>query len=116
MGNFISHYFPPKSLFEVDQIPDLRGQVMIVTGQVFNEIIEADPLMTLFSGNTGIGKETCKVLLSKNAKVYLAARNRVKAETAIELLKRETGKVPIFLELDLASLASIRKAVEEFKG
>ncbi|KAG8687070.1 hypothetical protein FRC08_012170, partial [Ceratobasidium sp. 394] len=98
MGNFLSHYFPPKSLFEVGQIPDLSGQVMIVTG-----------------GNTGIGKETCKVLLSKNAKVYLAARNRGKAEAAIESLRQETGKVPIFLELDLANLASVRKSAEEFK-
>ncbi|KAG8742089.1 hypothetical protein FRC10_002025 [Ceratobasidium sp. 414] len=99
MGNFISHHFPPKSRFEVDQIPDLSGQVMVVTG-----------------GNTGVGKETCKVLLSKNAKVYLAARNKVKAEAAIESLRQETGKVPIFLELDLANMASIRKAVDGFKS
>ncbi|KAG8739318.1 hypothetical protein FRC12_016365 [Ceratobasidium sp. 428] len=100
MGSFISHYFPPKSLFEVDQIPDLTGFVMIVTG-----------------GSTGIGKETCKILLNKNAKVYLAARSKIKAETAIRILKTETnGKEPMFLELDLANFSSIRKAVEEFKS
>ncbi|CAE6414999.1 unnamed protein product [Rhizoctonia solani] len=102
MGNIYSTYqmvFPPKSLFAVDQIPDLTGQVMIVTG-----------------GNTGIGKETCKALLNKNAKVYLAARSKSRADEAIEWLKSETnGKAPIFLELDLASLASVRKAAEEFK-
>jgi hypothetical protein len=32
MGNLISQSFPPKSLFTVDQIPDLTGQVIIVTG------------------------------------------------------------------------------------
>ncbi|CUA76946.1 putative oxidoreductase C736,13 [Schizosaccharomyces pombe 972h-] [Rhizoctonia solani] len=97
MGNVFSQSFPPKSLFTVEQIPDLTGQVIIVTG-----------------GNTGIGKETCKALLNKNAKVYLAARNRFRADTAIEWLKRETnGKTPIFLELDLANLASVRKAAEE---
>ncbi|KAF8744405.1 NAD-P-binding protein, partial [Rhizoctonia solani] len=73
--------------------------------------------MIVTGGNTGIGKETCKALLNKNAKVYLAARNKSRADEAIEWLKNETsGKAPIFLELDLANFASIRKAVEEFKS
>lgn len=100
MGNIYSQVFPPKSLFTVDQIPDLSGQVIIVTG-----------------GNAGIGKETCKALLNNNAKVYLAARSKSKADEAIEWLKQETGgKSPIFLELDLASLSSVRKAAEVFKS
>ena len=49
-----------------------------------------------------------------NAKVYLAARNRTKAEAAIANLKDETGRSAIFLELDLASLASVKRAAEEF--
>ncbi|KAG8742090.1 hypothetical protein FRC10_002026 [Ceratobasidium sp. 414] len=100
MGNFASLISPPKSLFTTEQIPDLAGQVVIVTG-----------------GNTGIGKETCKALLSKNAKVYLAARSKAKADDAIQWLKNETnGKTAIFLQLDLAEFASIRKAAEEFKS
>ncbi|KAJ1309473.1 hypothetical protein OPQ81_006249 [Rhizoctonia solani] len=100
MGNYISQVFPPKSLFTVEQIPDLTGHIVIVTG-----------------GNAGVGKETCKALLNKNAKVYLAARSKSKAEAAIEWLKAETnGKEAIFLELDLGSLASIRKAADEFRS
>ena len=38
--------YPPKSQFSVDDIPDLTGKVMIVTG-----------------ANTGLGKETVKVRL-----------------------------------------------------
>ncbi|EUC59465.1 oxidoreductase, putative, partial [Rhizoctonia solani AG-3 Rhs1AP] len=100
MGNSYSQAFPPKSQFTVEQIPDLAGQVIIVTG-----------------GNAGIGRETCKALLNKNAKVYLAARSKSRADDAIEWLKSETnGKAPIFLELDLGNLASVRKAAEEFKS
>ncbi|CEL51555.1 hypothetical protein RSOLAG1IB_00090 [Rhizoctonia solani AG-1 IB] len=47
MGNIFSQAFPPKSLFSVEQIPDLTGQVVIVTG-----------------GNAGVGKETCKAILN----------------------------------------------------
>ena len=52
--------------------------------------------------------------MEHNAKVYLAARSKEKADAAIAALKEATGKEAIFLELDLASLASVRKAADEF--
>ncbi|KAI0794521.1 NAD(P)-binding protein [Fomes fomentarius] len=88
---------PPKSKFTPDQLPDLSGRVMFVTG-----------------GNTGIGKEIIKELLKHNAKVYMAARSRDKALKAIEELKAETGKEAHHIQLDLSSLASVRKAAQEF--
>ncbi|QRV81921.1 short chain dehydrogenase [Ceratobasidium sp. AG-Ba] len=103
MGIAYSMYketFPSKPTWSIDQVPDLTGQVMLVTG-----------------GNAGIGKETIKVLLMKGAKVYLAARSKSKADEAIEWLKAETGgKSPVFLQLDLADLSSVRNAAEEFKA
>ncbi|CAE7204582.1 unnamed protein product [Rhizoctonia solani] len=92
--------FPGTPRWSVDDLPDLSGQVVIVTG-----------------GNSGIGLELCKVLLNKGAKVYMTSRDRVKAEKAIEDLKKETfGKTPTFIELDLADLRSVRRAVEEYKS
>ncbi|KAJ7432138.1 NAD(P)-binding protein [Mycena galericulata] len=78
-------------------MPDLSGKVTLVTG-----------------GNTGIGYETVKQLLLKNAKVYLAARSPEKAAAAIKRLESETKKSAIFLQLDLADLPSVRKAADTF--
>ncbi|KAG8942570.1 hypothetical protein FRC03_003035 [Tulasnella sp. 419] len=98
--SFFSQMFPPASKFDPERdIPDLTGRVMIVTG-----------------GNTGIGKETIKVLLSKNAKVYMASRSRERAEAAIKELKALTGREAHFLQLDLANLDAITKAANEFKS
>ncbi|KAG6917179.1 hypothetical protein DXG01_003615 [Tephrocybe rancida] len=44
----------------------------------------------------------------------MASRNPEKAKAAIEELKKDTGKQAVFLELDLASLKSVRKAADEF--
>ncbi|KAJ6553017.1 NAD-P-binding protein, partial [Mycena capillaripes] len=65
-------------------------------------------------GNSGIGYETVKVLLSKNARVYLAARSSSKGNAAIAELETETGKRAEFLELDLADLRSVRRAATTF--
>ncbi|KAK0498693.1 NAD(P)-binding protein [Armillaria luteobubalina] len=100
MGNawsLIAQMFPPKPKWGVNDIPDLTGKVVIVTG-----------------GNTGCGRETVKALLTHNAKVYLAARSEEKAKEAITKLKEETGAEAIFLSLDLADLVSVRRGAEEF--
>ncbi|KAF4563006.1 hypothetical protein EYR40_007278 [Pleurotus pulmonarius] len=88
---------PPKPIWSVDQIPDLAGKVIIVTG-----------------GNTGIGKETIRALLAHNATVYMASRSEERARSAITELKEATGKEAFFLHLDLGNLANVRKAAEEF--
>ena len=46
--------------------------------------------------------------------MYLAARTKSKADEAIKDLKAVTGKSAIFLQLDLASLASVKAAAAEF--
>ena len=44
----------------------------------------------------------------------MASRSKDKASAAIQRLKEETGKEAAFLELDLSTLASVRKATDEF--
>ncbi|THH11753.1 hypothetical protein EW146_g7938 [Bondarzewia mesenterica] len=95
-----SELFPPKPLWTSQNVPDLTGQTIIVTG-----------------GSSGIGLELCKVLLSRNAKVYMAARDETKVDVAIDQLKESLGRQATrlsFLKLDLADLRSVRRAAEEF--
>ncbi|CCM06185.1 uncharacterized protein FIBRA_08427 [Fibroporia radiculosa] len=92
-----SQMFPGKPKFSTEEIPDLSGRVVIVTG-----------------GNVGIGKETIKVLLEHNAKVYMATRSEERANVAIKELKQLTKKEAIFLKLDLSSLVSVREAARAF--
>ncbi|KAF7362977.1 Short-chain dehydrogenase/reductase family protein [Mycena venus] len=96
MGAVLARISPPKFRPERD-VPDLSGKIIIVTG-----------------GNTGIGYETVKQLLLKNAKVYLGARSAEKGAAAIKSLEKETGNSAIFLQLDLADLPSVRAAAETF--
>jgi retinol dehydrogenase 12 len=55
-----------------------------------------------------------QALLAKNAKVYIATRNKEKSLAAIEELKKETGNEALFLPLDLANLSSVKACAEEF--
>ncbi|TFY82374.1 hypothetical protein EWM64_g1632 [Hericium alpestre] len=96
--NNFSQLFPPKPRWTVADVPDLTGQTILVTG-----------------GSSGLGKDICKVLLTSNAKVYLAARSEQKGNAAIVELKSVTGKDAVFfLKIDLADLTSVRRAADEF--
>ncbi|EJF60473.1 NAD(P)-binding protein [Dichomitus squalens LYAD-421 SS1] len=89
--------FPPASKWHPEDIPDLSGQIVLVTG-----------------GNSGIGFEMIKSLLRKNAKVYLAARSQQKGEEAIRALKEDTGKTAEFLQLDLNDLVAVQRSAQDF--
>ncbi|KAJ6576437.1 NAD-P-binding protein [Mycena vulgaris] len=98
VGSF-SEKWPPKPTWKApEDVPDLTGQIFLVTG-----------------GNAGIGRETCRVLVARNAKVYLAARSEERARAAIDDICKGTEKADIhFLQIDLADFASVRKAAEEY--
>ncbi len=86
--------------FSVAKTPDLTGKVALVTG-----------------GNIGLGFETVKAIASRGAHTFLAARNPQKGQSAVAALLKENPKAKItYLELDLASLRSIRSAAESFSS
>jgi NAD(P)-dependent dehydrogenase (short-subunit alcohol dehydrogenase family) len=83
--------------FQADRdIPPLDGKVILVTG-----------------GNIGLGKQ-CVLEYAKHnpAKIYLAARTPSKGQAALEEIQRVLPKKAniVLVELDLASLDSVKKA------
>jgi len=74
-----------------DDIPDQTGRTIIVTG-----------------ANTGIGRETARMLALKGAHVVLACRNREKGRTALAQILAEKPAGRAELEtLDLSDLDSV---------
>lgn len=88
--------------FQPDRdIPDLTGQVIIVTG-----------------GNSGFGLETIRQLSKhSSAHIYLAARSKEKAEVAIQSITKFAGEAASvsFLPLDLSSFESIKSSAQTFQ-
>jgi len=65
-------------------------------------------------GNTGIGKVTAILLAERGGRIILACRNAQKANAAVQEIKEKTGNENVFFKnLDLASMASIRKFSED---
>lgn len=98
---FWQSYFIPKPTLTEDNLPDQTGRVCLITG-----------------GYAGVGFEVASILYQHNATVYVAGRSESKAMDAIESITaqfpRSEGKLQ-FLKVDLADLATIKPAVEEFK-
>ena len=100
MGNAFSQIFPPAPQFTENNIPDLSGKVIIVTG-----------------ASSGVGEQVATLLYSKNAKVYIATRSKSKALATIDSIKSKypaaEGEI-LFLHLDLADLSTIKASAQEF--
>lgn len=77
-------------------VDDQHGRTVVITG-----------------ANSGIGLETARVFAARGASVVLACRDRGKATAAATTLP---GGNVTTVDLDLGSLASIRRAAEELRS
>ncbi len=81
-----------------ENIPDLTGKTAIVTG-----------------ANSGIGYETARALVRKNAVVILACRSQERGEAAVaQILHGIPAAKTVLIPLDLMDLASVRRFAEQF--
>lgn len=66
--------------------------------------------------NSGIGKETAIDLARRGGKVYIACRDVRRGEDALREIKEKSGSDDVhFLQLDLASLESVRTFARKFR-
>jgi NAD(P)-dependent dehydrogenase (short-subunit alcohol dehydrogenase family) len=83
-----------------DALPDLRGQVVLVTG-----------------ANAGVGFETARHLAAHGARILLACRSLDRAQEASrQICARHPDAGVDIVRLDLADLASVRACAEEVRG
>lgn len=88
------------SKWTTNNMPDLTGKVIIVTG-----------------ANSGIGFEACKDFARKGAQVVMACRNMQKANDALAELQRAAPNANAeIIELDLASQKSVHAFADAFKA
>jgi NAD(P)-dependent dehydrogenase (short-subunit alcohol dehydrogenase family) len=88
------------SNWTVADVPDQSGRTVVVTG-----------------ANAGIGLETAKVLAGRGATVLIACRNLGKGERAADEIRTDVTDANVsVVGLDLASLASVRKAADAIRS
>ena len=92
--------FPPSPTFTESSLPSLHSKVYIVTGST-----------------SGVGLELAKILYSKSATVYVAARSPSKIDAAIKTIQssypQSQGKLER-LVVDLSDLSTIKPAATTF--
>jgi NAD(P)-dependent dehydrogenase (short-subunit alcohol dehydrogenase family) len=83
--------------FTAADVPNQAGKTIVVTG-----------------ANTGLGFEAAKALAGKGARVLLGCRSQSKAQAAKDKILTAFPKADVVIvELNLGSLASIKKAAEQ---
>jgi retinol dehydrogenase-12 len=81
----------------VTELEDMNGRVCVITG-----------------ANTGIGRVAARELARSGARVVLACRSRERSEAALAEVSDVGGDGEAdFLELDLSSLAAVRRSAAE---
>lgn len=87
-----------KSKWDVTNIPDQKGRVVIITG-----------------ATSGLGKEAARVLSGKSASVIIAVRNFKKGESVANEIRKEFSDADVTVqELDLTSFTSVKNFSDGF--
>ncbi len=88
-----------KERWTSDNIPDMSGKIVLITG-----------------ANSGLGFEASRELALKGATVIMACRSVSKGEEAARKITDALSTVEtVVMQIDCASLASVRTFAEEFK-
>ncbi|MCL7045560.1 hypothetical protein MKW94_013846 [Papaver nudicaule] len=80
--------------------------------------IDATGLTAIVTGaSSGIGVETARVLALRGARVIMAVRNMTAGSAVKEVILKGNNNAKVdVMELDLSSMASVRKFASEFKS
>ncbi len=85
--------------WNLDQVPDLSGRVIIITG-----------------ANSGIGYEAALAFAKRKADVVLACRNQDKARAAADRIRSEAPTARLeLIPLDLSDLSSVQAFTDSFR-
>lgn len=83
-----------------DQLPDLAGRTYVITG-----------------GNSGLGLEAAKILVSKGGRVVITARSPARAADAVAQIRAVTPGARVeVVPLDLADLDSVAEAAAALRA
>ncbi|KAI0453867.1 short-chain dehydrogenase [Xylaria acuta] len=100
MSGTLKHMCNREVLLTEENLETQEGKVFIVT-----------------EANTGLGKELTKILYSKHAKVYVAARSDAKANAAIDDIRHlypDSKGDLVYLHLNLNDLTTIKTSADTF--
>lgn len=88
----------------------------ITNGRYTNATARIDGKIVIITGaNTGLGKATAIELAKRGGKIYLACRSEERGIAALNEIKEASGSDSLyFMQLDLASLDSIREFCKKF--
>ena len=116
--SIIAQFRPPAARWSVDEIPDLNGQVFLVTGAssgIGKACATVSDLLLLYCSVRVFKREPSgQVLARKGGRVYCATRSEASCREAITHIQETTGKTAYSLVLDLSSFAAIEHAARKF--
>lgn len=95
-----TQFFPPKPTFVEEDVPDQTGRVHLVTG-----------------ANSGLGRETARILYGRNATVYVTARSQARMQPVLDAIRQaypSSRGALVFLALELGDLDQVRAAAAAF--